>query len=231
MLNQSLLRVGAVSAIVGAVLAFIGNAIHPRFSNPADTEAILRRIVGSTMWVGIHVGLLLAALLIIGGLVALYHSITAEPGATWARLGYAGALVSGGIFAALSGIDGYARKVTAEAWAIAPVAEKAAAFRLSDALEQVNFGFFSVFIFVFFGATFILYGLAVALSNEYPQWLGWAAVVGGIGSALVGLVQLYNGPSFLVTNVLFTIFSILLTVWVFVMGILMWRKAITEASS
>ena len=46
----------------------------------------------------------------------------------------------------------------------------------------------------------------------------------GIAAAVLGLVQTYEGPSDLVTKILFPIVSILLTVWVLVMGILMWRK-------
>ena len=95
-------------------------------------------------------------------------------------------------------------------------------FQTGFVLEQVNFGLLSMFIF---GLTFILYGLAVALADVYPKWLWWAGLVVGIAVALIGLVQAYNGPSDLVTTILFPITAILFTVWVLVVGVLMWRRA------
>ena len=62
-----------------------------------------------------------------------------------------------------------------------------------------------------------LYGLAVALSDVYPKWLGWAA--------LIGLGEAFSGHSTVLTNILFPMASILLTMWMLVMGVLMWRRA------
>ncbi len=166
---------------------------------------------------------MVAILLLLGGLAALYRSFTEEWGAALARLGFASALVSAAMTVVfLGGTDGIAMKVVADAWASS---QDPALFQAGFVLEQINFGLFSMFIFIFFGVTFILYGLAVALTDVYHKWLGWAALVLGIAAALIGLVQAYNGPSTLVTNVLFPIVSILLTVWVLVIGVLMWRKA------
>jgi len=227
--ERTLLRIGAVSAILGAILLVVANILHPRTSDIDDTEAMLQLIADSSIWVTDHLGLAIAFLLVLGGLVAVYRSITAEPGAALARLGFAGALLSSGIAMVVIGIDGFGLKEVAEAWAEAPAEEKATAFRVAEALEQISFGIFSLFIFVFFGVTFLLYGLAVALSDVYPKGLGWAAVVLGIGAAVLGLVQAYQGPSNVVTNILFPIFSITITLWVLVMGVLMWRKASAAA--
>ena len=224
--ERTLLRIGSVAAIGGAVLAVIANILHPRGADIDDTRAHLQEIADSGIFLGAHIGLLVAFLLVVGGLAALYRSITAEWGAALARLGFANALVSAALIAVVVGIDGIALKEVANAWASS---QDPALFQASFVLEQVAFGIFSMLIFVFFGVTFILYGLAVALSDVYPRWLGWAALVVGIAAALIGLVQAYNGPSDLLTNVLFPIASILLTVWVLVIGVLMWRKASAAA--
>lgn len=223
--ERTLLRIGAVSAILGAIILVVANALHPRTSDVDDTEATLQLIGDSGIWVTDHLAIAIALLLVLGGLVALFRSITSQPGAAVARLGFAGALVSGGIGIILLGIDGIALKEVAESWADAPAEEKASAFRVGEAIEQVSFGIFSMFIFVFFGLTILLYGLAVALSDIYPKGLGWVAVILGGGSAVLGLVQAYQGPSDVVTNILFAVFSILITVWVLVIGVFMWRKA------
>jgi hypothetical protein len=96
---------------------------------------------------------------------------------------------------------------------------------VADALVQIQWALSSVWILIFFGVTFILYGVAVVLSDVYPKWLGWVAVGGGLGSSLLGLHIGYHGASSLVFNILFPIFSILLTAWIFMMGVLLWRKS------
>lgn len=225
MSERSMFRIGSVSAIVGSILALVVNILHPRSATLKNPEAFLRMIAESTIWIGDHVGIIFAVLLITGGLVAISRSIAEEPGAAWARLGFAGALVSTAILCVLMATDGITVKVLADAWAKAPAAEKSAAFSVAHALAQINVAVFSVWVIEFFGVTIILYGLAVSTSSAYPKWLGWVAVLAGIGSALIGLNQAYRGPSTLVTNVLFPIFSIIITIWVLVMGILLWRKA------
>ena len=225
MRERSLYRIGAVSAIVGSILAGAVNLLHPRTPHIDRVEAFLPLVAGSAAWVGIHVGILFAVLLWTGALLAVWRSLGTEPGAAWAELGLAGALVSAAIGLVWMAADGIAMKVVADAWASAAAAEKAVAFRDGFVLAKVNIAIFTVWDICFFGVTFILYGLAVATSGAYPKWLGWVAMLAGIGSALVGLNLAYQGPSHLVLNILFPIFSIILTVWVFVMGVLLWRRA------
>jgi hypothetical protein len=51
-----------------------------------------------------------------------------------------------------------------------------------------------------------------------------AAALDGLGSPLVGLAQLFQGPSFLVTDVLFPIFATVASLVVLGMGLVLWRK-------
>ena len=222
--ERTLIRIGSISAIIGAVILMASNLLHARSPDIEITVEQIKTVAGSDIWVTDHLLFVLGALLMFGGLVALQRSITSEPGASWARFGYLGALVSSGLAVVLGGIDGIASKVIADAWAAATGPEKATALMISEALEEIDIGLFSIYIIVFFGITFILYGLAVALSEVYPKWLGWVAVALGIASFTVGTVHAYVGLSVLGTVYLFSGFASLLIVWVFVMGILMWRK-------
>ena len=226
--ERALSRIGSVSAIVGAILLIVANILHPRGAPFGDTKAHLQEIAGSGIYLGDHIGIAVGALLVVGGLVAIYRSITAGAGAACARLGFAAALASAALITVVIAIDGIAIKAVATAWASS---QDPALFQAAFVLEQVGVGLFSMLIFLFFGVTFILYGLAVALSDVYPKWLGWAALVLGIVAALIGLVQAYNGPSTLLTNQLFPIASVLLTVWVLVMGVLLWRRAGASAAA
>jgi hypothetical protein len=47
------------------------------------------------------------------------------------------------------------------------------ALRVVLAEEAINFAVAALFNILFAGVTFILLGLAVAWSGEYPGWLGW----------------------------------------------------------
>ena len=106
----------------------------------------------------------------------------------------------------------------------APAGETAAAFRVADALHEASIALFSMFIFAYFGVTILLYGLAVSLSDVYPKWLGWTAVVLGVGAAVLGLIQAYQGLSETVSTILFPIVATLISLWILVMGVLLWRK-------
>ncbi len=56
-------------------------------------------------------------------------------------------------------------------------------------MEEFDIGLFSIFIIVFFGVTLLVYGLGVALSDNFPRWLGWVAVVLATASLIAGFVQ------------------------------------------
>ena len=106
--------------------------------------------------------------LVIGALVTLHRSITEGPGAALARLGFASALVASAVFVVVIGINGFAGKETAEAWVNAPAEEKAAAFRIAEAVQHMVVGVISLGS-VLQGTAILLFGLAVALSNIYPR--------------------------------------------------------------
>ncbi len=221
--ERTLLRIGSVSAIAGAVFLIVFNVLHPPSGAFDDTRAHLQGIADSGIYQAVHVGILVGALLLLGGQGrALYRSIAAEPGAALARLGFAAALVGTATISLDIATDGIALKVVADAWASS---QDPALFQAAYVLEQVVAGIFSIWIFVLLGVSFSLYGLAVALSDVYPKWLGWAALVVAIGAGLIGLAEAFSGHSVVLTNILFPIASILLTVWMLVMGALMWRRA------
>jgi hypothetical protein len=222
--DQDVIRIGSLCAIVGALLFMAANNVHPRSPNIQITAMQVETVAHSDIWVTDHVLLLIGGLLLLPGLIAIQRSIQTGPGAGWAYFGYVSAVVSTAIWAVLMAIDGFTSKIVHVAWATAPEGEKAVALRVAEAMEQIDVGIFSTYIIVFFGLTFILYGLAVAKSGRFPQWLGWAALAFGCASFADGIAQGYMGLSVLVTNILFAGFSSLQTLWLLTMGILMWRS-------
>src|SRR6266498_5887582 len=129
--ERSFVRIGA-SAIVGAVLGMVGNLLHP-VTPIDDPEGVARVIANSEIWVAIHLVILFGIILMLGGLVAIYHSI---------RGGIAGALARFGLFAAVAGVtiglvlvilDGVAAPQLAQEWAAASPGDQAVALDLVHA--------------------------------------------------------------------------------------------------
>jgi hypothetical protein len=222
--DRWILRIGAIAAILGSLAGLVGNLIHP--ATPiGDPQGIARVIADSSAWTPIHLVIVAGIMLMLGALVALDHSI---------RGGVAGALARFGLAAGVAGItvglilvilDGVAAKQLAEEWAKAPADEQATALRVVLANETINFALASLFNILFAGVTFILFGLAVALSDVYPRWLGWVVVGAGVGSIGAGLVQAFARVPTTASFVLTIIGPTVITLWLFVMGMLLARKA------
>lgn len=217
--DRTLLRIGAVSAVLGVVVLIGGNAIHGG-DDPANLAVSLPQYAANGNWVVAHILQFLGFLLILGGLVGLHRSIPAEPGVALARLGLATALVAVGVFGANQAVDGIAIKFVAEEWVNAPAEEKEVAFRLAEAVRHIEIGT-SSFSALILGMSIVLYGLAIAVSDVYPRWFGWVGVSIGLAWGVSGVVIAYVGFS---QHVLIGWLSMAVALWVLVIGVLMWRR-------
>jgi hypothetical protein len=177
----------------------------------------------------VHLVIVLGLILMLGGLVAISRSIEGGLPGALARLGSVAAVAGITVGVVLVIVDGVAAKHLADAWEAAPPEEQAAALRVVLAEETINFALAALFNILFAGVTFILYGLAVAWSGEYPRWPAWAVAVAGLGSVPVGVVQAYMGVSIPFTRVATIIFPTIITLWVAWMGLSVFRKASSPA--
>lgn len=224
MAEKYMMRIGAAAGVIGAVIFAVGNMLHPRSDDIEVYAEQIKAVAGSDFWITDHLMFFVGGILIAVFLIALHRTMQdGLPGAL-SRLGYFGTLTSTAVLTVLVGLDGIASKAIHDGWAAAPESEKAVALRVAEAMEEIDVGVFSAWIILFFGATFIVYGLAVALSGNFPKWLGWVAAVLGLVSLVVGFYQAYDGLSVTITNYAFAGTATLLTVWVLVMSILMGRK-------
>ncbi len=220
----SIFRIGAAAGIVGSLLAMVGNLLHP--ATPiGDPQGVAEAIAQSESWVFVHLVIVVGLILMLGGLAAISRSVEGGLPGALAWLGSVAAVAGVTVGVVLVIVDGVAAKHLADAWEAAPPEEAAAALRVVLAEEAINFALAALFNILFAGFTFILLGLAVALSGEYPGWLGWVVVVAGVGSVPVGLVQAYTGESIDFTRIATIIFPTLITLWVAGMSVLVWRKA------
>jgi hypothetical protein len=220
--DRGLYRWGGVAAVVGALVTLVANLLHPRISEFGDpVAAFVREVAGSGAWIPLHVALVAGILLIAFGQFALIRSMKEGPAEGLARLALGSLVISAPIALVTLGIDGYASKAAADAWAASP---SAATFATAAAVTQVSWGAFMLLILTFVGLTPILLGIAAARSGRYPASLGWVAVAFGMGAIVAGLVG-FGGQSSLFW-ILFLATSGPLTLWVLVAGILLGRQAV-----
>ena len=222
--EKYMMRIGAASGVLGAIVFAVGNMLHPRSDDIEVYAEQIKEVAASDFWITDHLLFFVGAILMSVFLIALHRTMLDGLAGALSRLAYFGTVASTAVITVLVGLDGMASKAIHDAWAAAPDSEKATALRVAEAMEEVDVGVFSAWIILFFGATFIAYGLAVAMSDNFPKWLGWAAAVLGLISLVVGFYQAYDGLSVFITNQAFAGSATLLTVWVLVMAILMGRK-------
>ena len=141
--DRALLRMGAVSIVLGLLLA-IGAGFFHGGSPPDDLRAVLPRVAANDYWVAVHLAQFVGDVLVLVGLVALYRSITqgasAGASAALARMGIVVALVAEGVYAINQAVDGIANRFVAQEWVGAAPAERADAFRLADAVRHIEIG-------------------------------------------------------------------------------------------
>jgi hypothetical protein len=221
MTDRALFRWGGMAAVAGAVLLLAFNLLHPRptdFENPATGE--LQLVADSDAWVPIHLGILLGSLLIILGLFALARSLKGTPAEGLSRLALGSLLIAAPVTVLSLAVDGYGLKAVADAAA----GGQAGAVAAGTAVAEVTWGLFMFLILTFLGITPTFFGAAIAGSRIYPAGLGWVAVVFGLVSVFAsvwGTLAGPNAPFFLV----FTVSSLVLTLFVLVAGVFLMRRA------
>jgi hypothetical protein len=216
-------RIGAVVFPLGVILLVVSTAIHPSREDPMDNPAVFMEYAQSDSWIAVHFGQWFAALLIIGGLLAVYYSITTRSGlgAGVARFGFVAAVLTGAAFTMLQAVDGVALKWAVDAWASAPADQEAAAFAAAEAVRWTEYSLQS-YSNILLGLTLILYGLAIALGTVYPRWLGWIAVGSGVAWIVHGLMVPYIG---LFESIPRGVAQVLMYLWAFIMAVLLWRNS------
>ncbi len=217
-------RVGAVLLPLRIVLFTIATAVlHPHRENPMDHHAVFMEYSQSSNWVAVHFAQWIAALFLSGGLIALYHSLAtnAREGArVAARFGLVGSVLTAAAFTVLQAVDGVALKWAVDAWARAPVEERAPLFAGAMALRWTEYSLQS-YSNMLLGLTLLLFAAAIALGTRYPRWLAWGAAGSGIAWIVHGVTVAYIG---LFDSTPRLVAIVLLAAWAFILAFLMWRN-------
>jgi hypothetical protein len=217
-------RIGSASAIVGSVLAAVGNILHP--ITPRDDEIGVAQVIASSdLWTLIHLIIMLGTLLMLGGLVAVRRSIGGDLPEALADLGLRVATIGVTVGLITVVLDGVAAKQLADTWSMAADSEKSIALAVVSANETANFALAALFNMSFAGVPFLLFGLAIALGGDFPRLLGWIAVAAGVFSLAAGVLQALTGEPTVASLVLTIIGPTVIAGWTLVIGIIMARRA------
>jgi hypothetical protein len=215
-------RVGAVCSIGGALLLFIGTALHPMDADPFDAVAAFTEYAADRWWVASHLTQLAGIALMDAALLIMAQQIGAERGKAWSYV-LAGSSVAGlAVAAALQAVDGIALKVMVNAWAAAAPEQKEMAYHAALAVRQIEVGLASMLCLVF-GLTACLYGVALFAVCTYPWWLSGLAVISGALTIIAGGVMAYTGFSAITMEINMPA-NFLLLVWMCATGVMMWRR-------
>jgi hypothetical protein len=216
-------RIGALVMPLGVILIIVAEYFHPSREDPMDNPVVFMEYAHSDSWTTIHLAEYFGFLLLLGGLVALYYSVSGRPGVGTglAPFGLAAAVTTAASFTVLQAVDGIALKQAVDAWVNAPADQESAAFAAAEAVRWIEIGMNALSKFLA-GLTLLVYGVAIGLGSVYPRWVGWLATVSGAGLMYHGAVVVsYEG---FVPSIPNTVGLVLLTVWSFIMAVMMWRQ-------
>lgn len=211
--------------MVGAALGLVFNLLHPRGSGIDTSVEELELVADSGIWLFDHFMIAWALGFSFLGLVAIARSFTGEAGESWGRLALGAAIGSIAISVLTVTVDGIAMKEVADNWAEAGRGTDSSAFATADAVANVSLALFTTVIGSLFGFTATVFGIAGLVSDNYPKWLGFAALVAGLVGFVAASIMFLSGPSDFATNILFAISSFLYTVWLFASGWFLWQRA------
>jgi Domain of unknown function (DUF4386) len=223
--HSSSSRVGAIAALGGVILLFLGTFFHPSSADPNNAIAAFTEYASDRLWVFSHLIQLLGCLSIALSLVLLSQKMADGTAAVWARLGMAGAIASMAMFSALQAVDGVALKVMVDRWTTAPEPEKAMVFQVAFGVRQIEIGLASISSLLF-GLTMLIYGIAMLCDRQFPKWLGAIAILGSTLNIAGGLVYAYSGFSNL-GMWLTMLGSLLFMVWLIALGIREWQQSVS----
>ncbi len=189
MANARFLKVCAIFIVAGATVALIANFIHPDL--PIGVREAHALIASRADWRGTHLAIIIAALLLAYGFGGLTCAC-ADRGSGIGRLALFTIGVGTAVVAVSIGIDGFAEKTLADAWANAPLgAQKAQYLTAAMPIQLIHVGLFYVWAGIFWGAGFVLCGWAMLESRTFPVWMGSIALVGGVLVCIVAASQYF----------------------------------------
>lgn len=211
--------------LTGAVLALVGNALHP-FLDPDGGGAELVAAAGeSSTWVGLHLLVVTAVVVLTVGTVMFARGYTGTAGESTARVAAVLATIGGTIFVVqLGGLDGAVMPALADQ--LAAGADEATVLALAETMAALDVALLSIVVTLYLGATFVALGLALLRTDTFAPWIRWTGIVAG-GTGMVLGVLMYLDIANTLTFYGFRVVALAITIATFGLAVELRRDAAT----
>jgi hypothetical protein len=228
-----LLRIGSIAFLAGIVISIVSTAIHPSREDPSNHPLVFAEYAGDDSWIAVHIGQFAGGIMVFaGGFVALFRLLMQSESSTASILAWIGlalTITTASAIAVLQAVDGIALKMAADSWIAAPSEEKAITFRVAEGIRFIEYGTNSIFR-ILQGTLAIVFGVAIVKSKLLSKWIGGAGVVIGAVIIYAGIEVAYLAFGYANIGGLRGISMIAFSIWVGILGGLMWRKSMSKSN-
>ena len=189
------LRLAGTLLLGGQLLYVVITLLHAG-GEANDHAAIFAAYAASQIWTSVHVAQFACMAIMLSGLLALFFALDAPPGtAGWAaRFGAASTVATLALCGVVLAVDGVALKRAADAWVIAPEAEKGARFAVAEGMRWLEWGTRSFESFTL-GLAVMLFGVAVTQTARVPQPIAYLMGLSGVAYLVQGWTGATEGFS------------------------------------
>ncbi|WJN59520.1 hypothetical protein [Pseudomonas sp. SO81] len=215
-------RLGAVAALLGAVLLMLGTILHPMQAPPWDAAAAFAEYAADHHWLSSHLIQLLGVLLGVLALLALAWRLRDGKAGVWALSGAACAVASLALAFALQAVDGVALKLMVDQWARAEEPLRSQLFAATFGVRQIEAGLAALFG-LSFATSLLFYAPALWLSRPAPRGLALGVLLAGGANLLSALLQGHDGFSERAMNWSMPA-SLLALLWFLWLALWLWRQ-------
>ena len=228
----SLLRIGSVALLAGAIIAIVSTLFHASTEDPANHLLVFTTYANDNSWIAVHIGQFAGVVMVFaGGFVALSRLLVQSESSMVSILAWIGlalSIMTASAFAVLQAVDGIGNKLAVNSWFAAPSDEKPITFGVAEGVRFVEIGTNSYFR-ILQGTVAVIFGIAILKNKVINRWIGGAGVVIGAVSIYAGLEVSYQGFGGLTTEI--GVSMIIYFIWVGIMGGSMWKKSISMSKS
>ena len=220
--SWSVRQTAAATAVVGGVVALVGNALAPRYNG--DDVDVYRKIAHNTRYTAANVIILVAVLLVVAAMVGLSRTLRAS------ELGYYGRLavvLGGGLAILQAGVVLYAYKQQALAFTGANDHNVVSAFWATNALDHLSAAMFDAWTLLLLGIAPVLIGTGFLRGRGMAARTGGLGVLGGLICIVVSIGSLLHSDQS-TFDIPFAIGSVLVTIWLIGTGVILWRASDDE---
>jgi hypothetical protein len=224
--QRSLLRIGSVALLAGAIIAIVSTIFHASTEDPANHLLVFTTYASDDSWIAIHIGQFAGVIMVFaGGFVALSRLLVQSESSmvyTLAWIGLALAIMTASAFAVLQAVDGIGNKLAVDSWVAAPSDEKAITFGVAEGVRFIEIGANSYFR-ILQGIVAVIFGIAILKNKLISKWIGGVGAIIGAVTIYAGLEVSYQGFGGLTTEI--GVSMIIYFIWAGIIGGSMWKKS------